>query len=192
MRIILYLLLSFLLLSQVTATSVEDGTEAGKLLKTSVNNVFAVMSNKTLSKDQKKSNVVEIANSVFDYSLIAKLTLGKKYWIQFDTKQRAEFINLFKEWYQNTFVNRLDLFSDEKVNFLPPILKDEKNVNIPTVLLSKGEECPILYKMFKTENGWKIRDITIKGISQLRSYQSQYRNTIRNIGIEGLLTKMRK
>ncbi len=192
MKIILYLLLSFLLLIQVAGAGDKTGAEAEKILKTSVNNVFAVISNKLLSMDQKKSNVIEITNSVFDYSLIAKFTLGKKYWIQLDAKQRVEFVTLFMEWYQNTFIDKFDLFSDEKVVFYPIIIKDKKNVKIPTVLISKGSEHSILYRMFKTRNGWKICDIVIDGVSQLRSHQSQYRNTIKKIGIKGLLTKMRK
>ncbi len=192
MKIITYLLLSFLLLIQVAGAGDKTGSEAEKMLKTSVNNVFAVMSNKLLSMDQKKSNVIEITNSVFDYSLNAKFTLGKKYWIQLDAKQRVEFVTLFMEWYQNTFIDKFDLFSDEKVVFYPIIIKDKKNVRVPTVLISKGSEHSILYRMFKTRNGWKICDIVIDGVSQLRSHQSQYRNCIKNIGVEGLLTKMRK
>jgi len=192
MKIISYLLLSFLLLSQVVIASNETESEAERILKTSVNNVFAVLSNKLLSTDQKKSNVIEITDSVFDYSLIAKFTLGKTYWNQLDVKQRAEFTTLFMEWYQNTFIGKIDLFSDEKVIFKPSVVKNEKNVRIPTVLLSKGEEHSILYMMFKTQNGWKICDIVIDGISQLRSNQSQFQNAIKDKGIDGLLTQMRK
>ncbi len=190
MKKLLYLLLLFFLLSQVAVA--DDKTEAEKILKTSVNNVFAVLSNKMLSPDQKKSKVIEITDSVFDYSLIAKITLGKKYWIQFNSKQRTEFITLFEESYKDTWINRLDLFSNEKVIFNSPIVKNKKNVKIPTVLLSKGKEYSILYKMFKTKNGWKICDIVIEGVSQLKSNRSQYQITIKNSGIEGLLTKMRK
>ncbi len=190
MKKILYLLLFLLLLSQITVAGAE--AEAEKILKESVNNVFAVLSNKMLSKDQKKSKVIEITNSVFDYPLIAKFTLGKKYWIQFNAKQRTEFATLFMERYQNTFINKLDSFSDEKIVFNPPVIKNKKNVRILTVLQSKGNEYSIQYKMFKTKNGWKICDISIEGVSQLRSHRSQYHNTIKNRGIEGLLTKMRE
>lgn len=124
--------------------------------------------------------------------LIAKLTLEKKYWVQLDAEQRIEFITLFKELYQGAFVNNLDLFSDEKVIFQPPVIKNEKNINIPTVLLSKGKEYSILYRMFKTRDGWKICDIEVDGVSQLVSHRSQYQNIIKNRGVEGLFTKMRE
>ena len=174
----------------MTVAGVE--TELEKILKTTVNKVFAVLSNKSLSMDQKKSKVIVITNSVFDYSLIAKLTLGKKDWIQFNLKQRADFTNPFVELYQDAFINKLGLFSDERIISQPPIIVNEKNIRIPTVLLSKGTEYSILYKMFKTQNGWKICDISIEGVSQLRSYRSQYQNTIKNRGIKGLLKTMRE
>ena len=124
--------------------------------------------------------------------MIAKLTLGKKHWTQFDAKQRAEFSTLFKELYQGTLVDKLDLYSNEEIIFQPSVNVNEKNVKIPTVLLSKGKEYSIEYRMFKTKNGWKICDISIEGVSQLKSNRSQYHNTIKNYGIEGLLAKMRE
>jgi phospholipid transport system substrate-binding protein len=190
MKKIAYLLLVFLLFSQVAVADVES--EAEKLLKTSVNKVFTVLSDKELSIDQKKSKVIAITNPVFSFSLMAKLSLGKAHWSQFNTKQRAEFIDLFTELFQNFYVDKLDLFSDEKVVFQPATIVKKKKVQIQTVLISKGTEYSMLYKMFKTKNGWKIYDFEVEGVSILHTYRSQYHHTLKSVDIEGLLAKMRE
>lgn len=190
MRKITCLLLVFLLFSQVAIADVES--EAEKLLKRSVDKIFTVLSDKELSIDQKKSKVIEITNPVFSFSLMAKLSLGKAHWSQFNIKQRAEFIYLFTKLFQNFYIEKLDFFSNETVVFHPDTIVGKKKVQIPTALISKGTEYSLLYKMFKTKHGWKIYDLEIEGVSILRSYRSQYHHFLKKGGIEGLLTKMRE
>ena len=166
--------------------------EAEEKLKTSVDKVFTVLSDKELTMDQKKIKVVEITSSVFGYPLMAKLSLGKKHWSQFNSKQRAEFTSLFTGLFQDFYVNKLDLFSDEKIIFKPPIIVSKKKVQIPTVLLSKEKKYSMRYKMSKTKNGWRIYDIEIEGVSLIHTYRSQYNHVLENGKIEDLLTKMRE
>jgi len=190
MKRISCLLLFLFLLSQVAVADVES--EAEEKLKTSVDKVFTVLSDKELTMDQKKIKVVEITNSVFGYPLMAKLSLGKKHWSQFNSKQRSEFTSLFTELFQDFYVDKLDLFSDEEIIFQPPIIANEKKVQVPTVLLSKGKKYSMQYKMAKTKNGWRIYDIEIEGVSLIHTYRSQYNHILESGEIEDLLTKMRE
>lgn len=183
-------LLFFLLLSQVVVADVE--TEAEKILKSSVGKVFTVMLDKEMTMDQKKIKVTEITNTVFGYPLMAKLSIGKAHWSEFNAKQRTEFTNLFTELFQRFYIEKLDLFSDEEVVFQPATVVKEKKVQIPTILLSKGKKYSILYKMSNTKNGWKIYDITIEGVSLIHTYRSQYNHILESGKIEDLLAKMRE
>ena len=177
---------------EVKAEVADVEPEAEEKLKTSVDKVFTVLSDKELTMDQKKIKVVEITSSVFGYPLMAKLSLGKKHWSQFNSKQRAEFTSLFTGLFQDFYVNKLDLFSDEKIIFQPPIIVSKKKVQIPTVLLSKEKKYSMRYKMSKTKNGWRIYDIEIEGVSLIHTYRSQYNHVLENGKIEDLLTKMRE
>jgi phospholipid transport system substrate-binding protein len=190
MKKIVCLVLVSLLFSHVAVADVES--EAEKLLKRSVDEIFTVMSGKELTIDQKRSKVVEITSPVFSFSLMAKLSLGKVHWSQFNANQKSEFINLFTELFQNFYIEKLDFFSNETVVFQPATIVKEKKVQIQTALISKGTEYSMLYKMFKTGHGWKIYDIEIEGVSLLRSYRSQYHHFLKKGGIEGLLVKMRE
>ena len=184
------LLLVFLLFSQTAVADVES--EAAKLLKKSVDKIFTVLSDKELSIDQKKSKVIEITSPVFGFSLMAKLSLGKEHWSQFNAKQRTEFIDLFTDLFENFYIDKLDFFSNETVVFQPATIVKQKKVLIQTALISKGTQYSMLYKMFKTKNVWRIYDFEIEGVSILRSYRSQYHHFLKKGGIEGLLAKMRE
>ena len=184
------LLLVFLLFSHVVVADVEH--EAGKLLKRSVDKIFTVLSDKELTIDQKKNKVIEITNPVFSFSLMAKLSLGKVHWSQFNAKQKAEFIDLYTKLFQNFYIEKLDFFSNETVVFQPATTMGKKKIQIQSALISKGTQYSMLYKMFKTRDSWKIYDLEIEGVSLLRSYRSQYHHFLKKGGIEGLLAKMRE
>ena len=190
MKKIACLLLAFLLFSHVVVADVEH--EAGKLLKRSVDKIFTVLSDKELTTDQKKSKVIEITNPVFSFSLMAKLSLGKVHWSQFNAKQKAEFTDLYTKLFQNFYIEKLDFFSNETVVFQPATTMGKKKIQIQSALISKGTQYSMLYKMFKTRDSWKIYDLEIEGVSLLRSYRSQYHHFLKKGGIEGLLAKMRE
>ena len=190
MKRIYYYLLFFLLLSPVVVADVE--TEAEKILKSSIGNVFTILLDKEMAMDQKKSKVIEITNTVFGYSLMAKLSVGKAHWSEFNAKQRTEFTNLFTASFQNFYIDKLDLFSNEEVIFQPANVVRKKKVQIPTILLSKGKKYSILYKMFNSKDGWKIYDITIEGVSLIHTYRSQYNHILQSGEVEDLLVKMRE
>ncbi len=183
-------LLFFLLLSQVVVADVE--TEAEKTLKLSIGKVFTVLLDKEMTLDQKKSKVIDITNTTFNYPLMAKLSLGKANWSEFNAKQRVEFTSLFTELFQRFYVDKLDLFSNEEIVFQPANSVQEKKVQIPTILLSKGKKYSILYKMSNTKDGWKIYDVIIEGVSLIHTYRSQYNHILEKSGVEDLLTKMRE
>lgn len=183
-------LLFFLLLSQVVVADVE--TEAEKTLKLSIGKVFTVLLDKEMTMDQKKSKIIDITNTTFNYPLMAKLSLGKANWSEFNAKQRVEFTSLFTELFQRFYVDKLDLFSNEEIVFQPANAVQEKKVQIPTILLSKGKKYSILYKMSNTKDGWKVYDIIIEGVSLIHTYRSQYNHILGKGGVEDLLTKMRE
>jgi len=183
-------LLFFLLLSQVVVA--DDDTEAEKILKSSVGKVFSIMLDEGMELDERKNEVIKITDDAFSFSLMAKLSIGKEHWSKFNAKQRAEFINLFTKQFQSFYVDKLDLFSDEEVIFKPATVVKKKKVQVPTILISKGKEYSILYKMSNTKTGWKIYDIAIEGVSLIHTYRSQYNHILKSGKVEDLLAKMRE
>ena len=186
------ILCCMILVTAIRPAVADVDTEPEKILKISVNKVFSVLSDKELSLDQKKCEVTEITNSVLAFPLMAKLSIGKAYWSEFNAKQRTEFIRLFTELFHDFYVDKLVILNNEEVVFQSATVVQKKEVQIQTVLISKGKKYSMLYKMFKTKNGWKIYDFEIEGVSILQSYRSQYHHILKELGIEGLLEKMRE
>ncbi|MGR3219189.1 MAG: MlaC/ttg2D family ABC transporter substrate-binding protein [Candidatus Anammoxibacter sp.] len=191
-----FCLLSLLLifaLSQIAIANVNVNHEvAEKEVKAAVSKALEVLSDKELTIEEKQVKVINITNAIFNFPLMAKLSLGKKHWMEFSPAQRAEFTSNFVELIQYLYTSKLGMFSNEKVIYEPAVVVSEKKIQIPTAVLSKGKKFMVVYKMSITEKGWKVYDVAIEGVSIVQTYRAQYRTVLKNSTVKELLTKMKE
>jgi phospholipid transport system substrate-binding protein len=189
MRVLLYAGFSLLLLSQ--AVMADDKSAGEEYLKSKLDAVFKVLQKKDLSQQAKNSQVVEIVTPMFDFELMGKLSLGKSYWPDLSPEQRGRFTELFVERLRQSYLNKLTAYTDEKIIYESPVAVKTK-VHVPTQLISKGKKISMLYKLYSSNNSWKIYDVEIEGVSIIRSYRSQFNEILQKGTFEDLLQKMQK
>ena len=189
MKVLLYVGFSLLLLSQ--AVTADEKSAAEEFLKRNLDAVFTVLQKKDLSQQAKNSEVVEIVTPMFDFKLMAKLSLGKTYWPELSPDQRERFTELFVERLRGFYLNKLTAYTDEKIIYESPVAV-KKKIHMPTLLISKGKKISMLYKLDPTNNSWKIYDVEIEGVSIIRSYRSQFNEILQKGTFDDLLQKMQK
>jgi phospholipid transport system substrate-binding protein len=191
MKLITWTLLGMLIVCQPVMAENENIIPAQELLKKNLAAVVEVLQKKDLSQETKKQDIVDIVSPMFDFALMAKLTLGRKYWPDLKAEQQEKFTQLFIRRLRATYLDSLTLYTDEKIFFEPPVEVKQK-VHIPTYLLSKDKKITILYKFYESEKNWRIYDLEIQGVSLIRSYQSQFHQILQTETFEDLLAKMEK
>jgi phospholipid transport system substrate-binding protein len=189
MIVFLYALFSLVFLSQ--AVTAHEKNAAEEFLKSKLDAVFTVLQNKDLTPQAKNSQVVEIVTPMFDFELMAKLSLGKKYWPDLSREQKERFTELFIERLRQSYLNKLTVYTDEKIIYESPVAV-KKKVHVPTQLISKGKKISMLYKLYSSNNSWNIYDVEIEGVSIIRSYRSQFNEILQKGTFEDLLQKMQK
>ena len=186
---ILYICLCLLVLNQPLWA--DDKSEAEEIVKGKLDAVFSVLQNPDLDQQARQQQIDAIVSPMFDFALMAKLTLGKKYWPKLPPEKKEKFTELYIELLKTSYLDKLALYTDEKVIFEPPT-QVKKKVHIPTVLISKDRKTSILYKLYKPSGGWKVYDLEIQGVSIIRSYRSQFGQVLQNGTIDDLLQKMER
>ena len=189
MRRIFYAVLMLLLMSQVAWS--DDKNAAKELLETKIDAALAVLQKKDLVQQDKNEQVIKIVEPIFDYDLMAKLTLGRKYWPDLSEKDRKKFTDLFVERLKATYIDKLSLYTDEKIAYDKPVQQGIK-VQIPTKVISKNNSIAMMYKLYRSSNGWKIYDIEIEGVSLISTYRSQFYDILSKGTIDDLLLKLEK
>lgn len=161
------------------------------LVETSVDRVMKILKDKAIGREEKKTRVMDVGESLFDMGLMSKLVLGRQHWPKFDVPQQKEFTDLFVKQLQDSYFEKVDLLTDESVEFKDPVLQKDGKVQMLTHILSKNERYEMIYKLYKKGEAWRAYDVEIEGISLVKAYGAQYDEYLRKAGPADLLLKLR-
>ena len=183
----LYYIILLLLLS-ITAKS-DIQRDAEKMIGDSINNILSVLSNKSLDSETRKQHIIDTIAPIVDFSLMAKLTMGKHQWMTSNPEQQERFVTLFTKRMHTSMLEKFLLFEDETVELGKSELVKNK-IHIPMTMESKSEQYLILFKIYKSRDMLKIYDIEIQGISLISTYRSQYNQVLNQGTLEDLFNIM--
>jgi len=189
MKICLNTVLILIVFSQTVIA--DDKSDVRDLLQGKLDTVMTVLDKKDLESRIKQDKVAEIVESIFDFLLMSKLSLGRKYWPGLSKKNQDKFVYLFTKRLEEAYLRKIDVYTDEKMTVEEPV-RVKRKIHVPTALISKDKKISILYKFYKSQNEWKIYDIEVEGVSLIRTYRSQFTESLQNGTIEELMKKMEK
>jgi len=187
MKNLLYSVLIFLVMTQTVGA--DDKNVVKELLKSKVDAAIAVLQKEDLVQQEKNKQIIEIVTPLFDFPLMAKLSLGRKYWPGLVKEKRARFIELFTQRLKESYLDKLKLYTDEQVVFKTAV-REKRKIKIPTELKSKNNTISMLYKFHDSGNSWLIYDIEVQGVSIISTYRSQFDHVLSKGTIDDLLIKL--
>jgi phospholipid transport system substrate-binding protein len=169
----------------------DDISSAEKVLKSKLDAVIVVLQKNDLEQETKNNEIIEIITPIFDFSLMAKLSLGRKYWSGLTKEDKKRFTDLFVKRLKESYLEKLNLYTNEIIVYRAPV-QVKKKIHIPTELISKDNKIDMLYKLYKSKRSWKIYDIEIQGVSIISTYRSQFAEVMSTGTIDDLLLKLEK
>ena len=162
-----------------------------ELLRNKWDAIVSILKNKDIDQKAKEKKISKVISPIFDFPLMAKLSLGRKHWPKFTPPQREKFTQLFAERLKKSYREKIALYKDEKVFFKPKVQK-KKTTYIPMELRYEDKKVAILYKLRKIEKRWKIYDVEIQGVSIILTYRSQFDEILRRGTVKDLLSRLEK
>lgn len=177
------------------ATAEAQPTDAGpkgvrEVVEGAINSVLSVLRDKSNSHDARRQKILAIMDSVGDFALMAKLTLGPAHWPKFDEAQRKEFVATFTKTIHDACFDKLDTYTDETVEFLAPVPGDKGKYAMRLHIFSRGERYTLIFKLYHAKSIWKIYDMEIEGVSFIRAYRAQYDQVLQKASPRELLDRM--
>ena len=128
----------------------------------------------------------------FDFDRVCRLVLGRN-WANASKEQQANFQNEFRTLLLRTYASALSKYRNQPIQYLPYRAQpDAKRVTVKTQIIQPGAQpIAIDYSLENGDNGWKVYDIVIEGISLVTNYRSQFSNEIRQSGgMDGLIQRL--
>jgi phospholipid transport system substrate-binding protein len=169
-------------------------TPRDMVIETSQKMIEALKKDKQLIK-QNPQRVYELVSEIvlphFDFTTMSKWVLGKN-WRTLSPDQQQRFSNEFRTLLVRTYAVSLSEYQDQKLNYLPlQAAAGADDVTVRTeVLRGGGPAIPINYSMHLTENGWKVYDVVIDGVSLVVNYRTSFATQIRQGGVDKLIEQL--
>ena len=127
----------------------------------------------------------------FDFERMSKWVLGK-YWRRASKQEQQRFIEEFRTLLVRTYATSLSDYAQQTITY-SPFRGDlaSGDVTVKSEVEQPGSfPVPINYRLYKTENGWKVYDVTIDDISLISNYRTSFAKEISAVGIDGLIKQM--
>jgi len=171
-------------LAGVPTETVRDYTDA----------VVRVLEDPALKTDDRRAErraaVRKIAIDIFDVQETARRALGR-HWQQRTPQEREEFVQLFADLLERTYIDKIDLFGGERLKFTEEKVDGEHAVVRAKVVTRQGAEVPVEARMLNRTGRWQIYDIVIENISLIGNYRSQFDRIIRSSSYGELARRLR-
>jgi len=170
-----------------------QGNGPDRLLHIKIHQILEVLENKTLSLETKESKLQAIVDPIFNYPLMAKLTLGRKYWPALSKTQQDQFTDLFIKRLKASYFDKISLYSGNvhaDVECLGVEPAGKKAV-VPVTVTAKGTTIDIRYSFYRFPAGWKVYDVEIQGVSIVSSYRAQFEQVLSHGTIDDLMNALK-
>ena len=139
---------------------------------------------------QPRSEVRRIAETIFDYPETARRALGP-HWAQRTPAEQTEFVALFADLLDRAYLSKLDQYQGEKVRYVNEAVDGDQATVKTTIVMPRGSEVPVEYRMHKVNDRWLVYDVIIEGVSLVSNYRQQFNKIIQTESYPALVTKLR-
>ena len=140
--------------------------------------------------DARRAAVRRIAEQIFDFEETARRALGR-HWQARTPEERREFVGLFTDLLERTYISRIETYSGERVVYAGDTVEG-KEATVRTRLVTRdGKEVPIDYRMRLAGERWLVYDVVIEGVSLVANYRSQFNRIIQTSSYQELLSRLR-
>lgn len=179
-----------ILFSLTTVASADDAADARLFVQTQLDAVVAVLQTPATDREQRKEAVTDIIMPCFDLPLMAKLAAGKGFWSRFSAEQRQRYSHAFEHRLQKLYIDKIMLYTDQKIAYQTPLLKGRNKCDVPTELITDSEAYSMIYKLYRSDGRWRIYDVEIEAVSVLKSFRAQITQVLNSGSFEDLMDRM--
>ena len=129
----------------------------------------------------------------FNFGAMTALAMGQN-WSKANPEQKKRLTEEFKTLLVRTYASALAAYSEQKFDFRPLRAKaNDTDVTVNVRVLQPGAQpVTIDYSMEKTAQGWKVYDVMVGGVSLVANYRTEFANTVRASGVDGLIKDLQK
>ena len=155
-----------------------------------IDNVITILRDKKITEEEKFDKIFILLDSVFDYKLMSKISLGRSY-KKLKPDQKEKFTIAFEKKLKDSYVDKLKLYTNQITKVKDIKLVKKNRIIFYTDLVGDESVFSINYKFYKNKkNQWFIYDVQLLGVSILQTYKQQFKAFLKTNSISDLIKSM--
>jgi phospholipid transport system substrate-binding protein len=158
-------------------------------LRVYTDQVTKILQNPSMTLQERREAIRHVAEQVFDVNETAQRALGQ-HWQQRTPAEREEFVKLFANLLEQTYISRIDEYGGEKLTYVSEQLDGDRGVVRARITTKNGTEVPVESRVLLKGNRWLIYDILIENLSLISNYRSQFDRVIRTASYDELVKRL--
>ena len=139
----------------------------------------------------RPAEVRRIARELFDYDEMTRRTLSR-HWSQRTGDEQAEFVALFSDLLERSYVSRIEAYAGEKIAFVGESIDGGFATVRSKVVTQRRTETVLDYRMHVRDGRWRVYDVLIDGVSFVSTYRGQFDRVIQAESYGSLVERLRK
>jgi phospholipid transport system substrate-binding protein len=163
-------------------------------LKGSIERAVKILEDPALKQDgrvaERRTAIRKVANDIFDFAETARRSLGR-HWQNRTDAEREEFIKLFGDLLERSYISKIDLYGGERITYLGESVDGDLATVRTKMTTKQGAEVPIDYRMLRRGDRWFIYDVSIEGVSLVSNYRTQFNKIIQTSSYQELVKRMK-
>jgi phospholipid transport system substrate-binding protein len=164
-------------------------------IKQTTDKILSIVANpqlKDASRVQERRKLIRGAvDERFDWEEMARRSLAQ-YWAQRTPEERKEFVQLYSDLLERTYMSKVEDYSGEKVEYEGETIQDNYAVVKVRIRTEKNRDIPVEYRLQKKGGQWLVYDISIEGVSLVNNYRRQFNSIITQSSYETLVKRLRE
>jgi len=169
---------------------------ASALVKDTSQRMIKTLEQRRAEIDRDQTLIYKLVGEIlvphFDFEGITQSAVGR-YWGEATPAQRKTLTVAFQELLVRTYATALLKYNDEEIFYLPfRSSPDDRTATVRSEVRRKdgGPPIAIQYSFYRTDNVWKVYDVTIEGASLVSTYQTTYAARVQKEGLDALIASL--
>jgi phospholipid transport system substrate-binding protein len=164
-------------------------------VKETTDKIIAIVSDPALKdpakEKERREQIRRSVDEMCDWQEMSRRSLGR-YWAQRSEQEKKEFIQLFGQLLERTYIDKVEGYSGEKVIYTGERVDgDYAEVDVK-IVTKKNTEIPVVYKLRSRDQKWWAYDMVVEGVSLVNNYRTQFSDIMAKSSFEGLMKKLRE
>ena len=144
-----------------------------------------------VNADKRRSELRRAAEDLFDFGEMSRRALAR-HWSECSSQEREEFVRLFTDLLERSYLSKIENWSGEKVLFVSEAIDGDYAAVRSKIVTVRKQEVPVEYRLYRAGHGWQVYDVLFEGVSFIATYRSQFNRIIQASSFAGLMDKMRE